>query len=255
MSGFVLCEVVSSEPSLHYSANPETTWSGGHHVTIMPPHAAVHTLITVYLNIAPENYCTLSAGLVTKELTKKLPGSSLPNSVMPQNLFLISTRHTWPNLALCQVFLKGFDLPVFSIFIKDRTYNFYCPSTSESSSGPLSGLTSSAFSCSFPFHFLVDFRLLTFLMGNSSSGFSDAPISHILKSPCPMSSTMSATTAPCTTCSHCKHSCHITDFRRSPTSTTKAYRVWAIAQDTCSSPNVSGILAASTLVHSGSPST
>src|SRR5882672_2667761 len=96
MSGFILCEVVSSELSLHYSANPETTWSGGHHVTITPPHAAVHTLISVYLNIAPANYSTLSAGLVTKALTKKLPGSSLPNSVMPQNLFPISTRHTQP---------------------------------------------------------------------------------------------------------------------------------------------------------------
>ena len=167
MSGFVLCEVVSSELSLHYPANPETTWSGGHHVTIMLPHAAVHKLISVYLNIAPANYSPLSAGLVTKALTKKLPGSSLLNSVMPWNLFPISTRNTQPNLALCQVFLKGFELPVFSIFIKDRTYNFYvqvnlkflistsCPSTSEFSYGPLSGLTSSAFSSSFPFHFLV----------------------------------------------------------------------------------------------------
>src|SRR5882672_802437 len=141
MSGFILCEVVSSELSLHYSANPETTWSGGHHVTITPPHAAVHTLITVYLNIAPVNYSTLSAGLVTKALTKKLPGSSLLNSVMPQNLFPIST---------CQVFLKGFELPVFSIFIKDCTYNFYVQVNLNFLIG------------SFPFHFLVDFRLLTF---------------------------------------------------------------------------------------------
>src|SRR5882672_10610978 len=108
------------------------------------------------IDIMPANYSTLSIGLVTKALMKKLPRSSLLNLDMPQNLFPISTRHTWPNLALCQIFLKGFELPVFSIFIKDCTYNFYvqvdlnflistsCPSTSEFSSSPLSSLTSSA---------------------------------------------------------------------------------------------------------------
>src|SRR5882672_9984748 len=157
MSGFILCEVVSSKPSLHYLANPKTTWSGGHHVTITLPHAAVHTLITVYLNIAP-------ARLVTKALTKKLPGSSLPNSVMPRNLFPISTRHTRPNLALCQVFLKGFELLVLSIFFKDHTYNFYVQvnlnflSTVESSlhpAPPLPSALSVPFLASLPVPFPV----------------------------------------------------------------------------------------------------
>src|SRR5882672_11499633 len=73
----------------------------------------------------PENYSTLSNGLVTRALMKKLPGSLLLNSVMPQNLFPISTRHTWPNLALCQVFLKALTSGVFHFFFKDHTHNFY----------------------------------------------------------------------------------------------------------------------------------
>src|SRR5882672_4875678 len=77
----------------------------------------------------PANYSTLSVGLVTKALTKKHPGSSLPNSVMPRNLFPTFTRHTWPNLALCQVFLKALISGVFHFF-KDHTYNFYVQETS-----------------------------------------------------------------------------------------------------------------------------
>src|SRR5882672_11307644 len=72
----------------------------------------------------PENYSTLSVGLVMKALTKKHPGYSLPNSVTPRNLFLIFTRRTQPNLALCQVFLKALISSVFHFF-KDDTYNFY----------------------------------------------------------------------------------------------------------------------------------
>src|SRR5882672_10077452 len=55
---------------------------------------------------------------------KKHPGYSLPNSVTPRNLFPISTRHTQPNLALCQVFHKALTSGVFHFF-KDHTYNFY----------------------------------------------------------------------------------------------------------------------------------
>src|SRR5882672_10935723 len=77
----------------------------------------------------PANYSTLSVGLVTKALTKKHPGYSLLNSVMPQNLFPIFTRHTQPNLALCQVFLKALISGVFHFF-KDDTYNFYVQETS-----------------------------------------------------------------------------------------------------------------------------
>src|SRR5882672_1867896 len=61
----------------------------------------------------PANYFTLSVGLVTKALTKKRLGSSLPNSVTPRNLFPISTRRTRPNLAHCQVFLKALISSVF----------------------------------------------------------------------------------------------------------------------------------------------
>src|SRR5882672_1083110 len=60
---------------------------------------------------------------------KKHPGYSLPNSVMPRNLFPISTRHTQPNLAHCQVFLKALISGVFHFF-KDDTYNFYVQETS-----------------------------------------------------------------------------------------------------------------------------
>src|SRR5882672_9262916 len=59
-----------------------------------------------------------------KALTKKHPGYSLLNSVMPRNLFPIFTRYTQPNLALCQVFLKALISGVFHFF-KDHIYNFY----------------------------------------------------------------------------------------------------------------------------------
>src|SRR5882672_2082001 len=75
------------------------------------------------IDVASANYSTLSIGLVMKALMKKHPGSSLPNLVMPRNLFLIFTRHTRPNLALCQVFLKALTSGVFHFF-KDHTYNF-----------------------------------------------------------------------------------------------------------------------------------
>src|SRR5882672_1324010 len=115
---------------------------------------------------------TLSIGQVTRALTKRLPGSSLPNSVTPQNLFPISTRCTWPNLALCQVFLKALISHVFHFFritliifmFKDQLNIIYCkvistscPSTSEFSSSPLSCLFSHAFSGSFSFPFPLDF--------------------------------------------------------------------------------------------------
>src|SRR5882672_2595103 len=72
----------------------------------------------------PANYSILSVGQVMRALMKRLPGSSLPNSVTPRNLFPISTRRTWPNLALCQVFLKTLNFQCF-LFFKDLTYNFY----------------------------------------------------------------------------------------------------------------------------------
>src|SRR5882672_584732 len=65
---------------------------------------------------------------------------------------------------------------------------------------------------------------------------------------------MSAMTAPCTTCSRCMHSRLPTDFRNSPTSTTRSSKAWAIAHDAFSSPDTSGLFAASTPVHSSVPS-
>src|SRR5467141_3470953 len=60
---------------------------------------------------------------------KTLPGSSLPNSVMPRNLFLSFTRRTQQSLAFCQVFLKALISSVFHFF-KDDTHNFYVQETS-----------------------------------------------------------------------------------------------------------------------------
>src|SRR5882672_4176986 len=66
----------------------------------------------------PANYSTLSVGQVMRALTKRLPGSLLPNSVTPRNLFPISTRRTRPNLALCQVFLKTSNFWCFPFFLR-----------------------------------------------------------------------------------------------------------------------------------------
>src|SRR5882724_8147162 len=52
-------------------------------------------------DIVPANYCILSIGQVMRALTKKLPGSLLPN------LLWISTLHIQPSLVLCQVFDLG----------------------------------------------------------------------------------------------------------------------------------------------------
>jgi len=56
-------------------------------------------------DVVPANSFTLSAGLVTKALTKKPLGSLHPNSDMLRNLSRIFTWHTLPNPALCRVFI------------------------------------------------------------------------------------------------------------------------------------------------------
>src|SRR5882724_7393211 len=56
--------------------------------------------------VVPANYCISSIGQGMKVLMKKLHRSSLPNSDTLLNSLRISTLHTQPSLALCQVFPK-----------------------------------------------------------------------------------------------------------------------------------------------------
>src|SRR5882724_2576605 len=65
--------------------------------------------------IVPANYYISSIGQVMKALTKKLHGSSLPNSDMLPNSLQISTLHTQPSLAHCQVFSDS-DSATFQLF-------------------------------------------------------------------------------------------------------------------------------------------
>src|SRR5882672_118664 len=66
------------------------------------PKSSIPRLTT---DVVPANSFTLSAGLVTKALTKKPLGSLHPNSDMLRNLSRIFTWHTLPNPALCRVFI------------------------------------------------------------------------------------------------------------------------------------------------------
>src|SRR5882724_10966025 len=59
-------------------------------------------------NIVPASYCILSDGQGMRALTKKLPGSSLPNSLQ------ISTLPIQPSLVHCQIF----DLGAFHFSLK-----------------------------------------------------------------------------------------------------------------------------------------
>src|SRR5882724_732324 len=58
-------------------------------------------------DIVPASYCILSIGQVMRALTKKLPGSLLPNSDMLPNSLWISTLPIQPNLVHCEIFDLG----------------------------------------------------------------------------------------------------------------------------------------------------
>src|SRR5882724_7828647 len=55
-------------------------------------------------DVVPASYCILSIGQGMRALTKKLPGSSLPNSDMLPNSLQISTLPIQPSLVHCQIF-------------------------------------------------------------------------------------------------------------------------------------------------------
>src|SRR5882724_6348568 len=82
-------------------------------------------------DIMPASYCILSIVQGMRALTKKLPGSSLPNSDMLPNSLWISTLPIQPSLVLRQVFDLGafhFNLKSYwsfftLLYIKSR--NFY----------------------------------------------------------------------------------------------------------------------------------
>src|SRR5882672_12430503 len=176
------------------------------------------------IDVVPADYSTLSIGQVTRALTKRLPGSSLPNSVTPQNLFLISTRCTQPNLALCQVFLKALISGVFHFFrislitfmfkiidyIYCRVISTSCPSTSEM----FSGLSPGSLSFPFPLPSKTNF-LLQGLSSVSTSGPSGFPISRICRyrSPLAKSSKESAPDLTWSIKSCISFSCLFSDFR------------------------------------------
>src|SRR5882724_1783146 len=77
----------------------------------MNPNVKFRKYLTQRLTtvVEPANYCNLSVGQGMRVLTKKLLGSSLPNSLW------ISTLHTHPSLALCQVFPDS-DSATFRLF-------------------------------------------------------------------------------------------------------------------------------------------
>src|SRR5882724_11792089 len=82
-------------------------------------------------DIMPASYCILSIVQGMRALTKKLPGSSLPNSDMLPNSLRISTLPIQPSLVHCQIFDLGafhFNLKSYwsfftLLYIKSR--NFY----------------------------------------------------------------------------------------------------------------------------------
>src|SRR5882724_6474239 len=75
--------------------------------------------------VLPQSYCILSIGQVMSTLMKKLPGFLLPNLDMHLSSLQISTVHTWPNLALCQVFPDS-DFSISSVLhFFWRSHNFY----------------------------------------------------------------------------------------------------------------------------------
>jgi len=79
-------------------------------------------------DVMPASYCILSDGQVMRALTKKLPGSSLPNSDMLPNSLRISTLPIQPSLVLCQVFDLGtfyFNLKSIEVFKLYKFKHFY----------------------------------------------------------------------------------------------------------------------------------
>src|SRR5882724_5271419 len=70
-------------------------------------------------DIVPASYCILSIGWGMRAPTKKLPGSSLPNSDMLPNSLQISTLPIQPSLVHCQIFDLGtfyFNLNFIEVF-------------------------------------------------------------------------------------------------------------------------------------------
>src|SRR5882724_6286365 len=69
-------------------------------------------------DVVPASYCILSIGQVTRALTKKLLGSSLPNVDMLPNLLRISTLPIQPSLVHCQIFDLGAFHFKFEVLLK-----------------------------------------------------------------------------------------------------------------------------------------
>src|SRR5882724_6128547 len=160
--------------------------------------------------VVPANYCILSIGQGMRVLMKKLLGYLLLNSDMLLNWSQISTLHTQPNLALCQVFPNS-DLQPSSVLHSLRITLFLCSNHSKILSTVESFLHHKILPALLPEHPPAPPLAPSFYVSSQPS--QSLPISQTLRKrfPCMKRPITSAMTLVLATNSSSRSSCHSAD--------------------------------------------